>query len=314
MAHEESLLTAWNSLLSASPKSTNGAVLLLVLGWLGPAVYLPWWLWSRRDEASMIWLPIALLTAVTAQFTFVHTLYLAFQPASQALVIAIGEKQMPPLFLIDRMLDWVMAWGVLALLAGSGWLAYHAIMRAQHEVARLRPLALVVAGILLLGISVGLQGQQQGGINGLLWLQLTWAGLTSIWLAAGGMLTVLAPAERGERTTVQVACWLSLIALIAIPPGPAFRGLHALWEPMKALSVPRGLVVLTLVVTGICTALALPRWFDRQTTPSPRPGAAWGIIAPFLFACLLLTLGLFGGHLNHLLTQIAHSLQQAIYP
>jgi hypothetical protein len=309
LAHGDVLPTAYSFLLSASPQATNATVLLLVLAWLGPAVYLPWWLWARRDEPSMIWLPAALSLCVAAQFTLVHMLYLAFPPASRDIIL---HTRITPLFLIDRTLSWMTAWGLLALLIGSGWLAYHLVLRVPVTVNRLRPLALVCGGILLLGISIGLQGQRHGGVTGLFWLQLTWVGMVCTWLAAGGMLSVLAPIEQAERATVQVACWLAVIMLMAFPPGPGFRGLVALWEPMRMLSLPRTLVAFTLVVTGLCAGMALPRWFAQQHVPSPRPGAAWGIGGPFLLAFLLLTLGLFGGQLTPLLDSIHHSLLQTM--
>ena len=307
LAHGDSLVNAWSLLSIADPRATNGAVLLLVLGLLGPSIYLTWWIWARRDEQAMLWLSAVLLLSVAAQAVFVHIVFLAFPPVSLALQRA---THVTALFLIDRTLGWLTAWGLLALLAGSGWLAYYAIMRIPPRVERLRPLALVAAGVLLLGISVGLQGQQHGGIAGLLWLQLTWVGVTCVWLAAGGMLSALAPAEHSERTTMKVACWLSLFVLMAIPPGPAWRGLAALWEPMRALNVPGMLVVFTLVIAGLSVAAVLPRWFAQQVVLIPRPGAAWGIIGPFLLAFLLILLGLFGGHLVPLLETIGHSLQQ----
>lgn len=311
MSHGELLPNAYSFLSAASPQATNATVLLLVLAWLGPAIYLPWWLWSRRDEPSMIWLPAMLSLCVTAQFTLVHILYLAFPPASPDLT---RSTQITPLFLMERTLSWMTAWGLLALLIGSGWLAYHLIMRQPISVNRLRPLALVCGGILLLGISVGLQGQKHGGITGLFWLQLTWVGMVCTWLAAGGMLSVLAATEQTERTTLQVACWLVVIMLMAIPPGPGFRGLAAMWKPMHDLSLPRVLVAFTLVVTGLCVGVAMPRWFAQQHVSSPRPGAAWGIIGPFLLAFLLLTLSLFGGQLSPLLANISRSLQQTMIP
>ncbi|MHB9109896.1 MAG: hypothetical protein ACYDCO_22825 [Armatimonadota bacterium] len=307
LAHGDSLVNAWSLLSIADPRATNGAVLLLALGLLGPSFYLTWWIWARRDEQAMLWLAAVLLMSVVAQSAFVHIVFLAFPPVGLELQRA---THVSALFLIDRTLGWMTAWGLLALLAGSGWLAYYAIMRIAPRVERLRPLALVAAGVLLLGISVGLQGQQRGGITGLLWLQLTWVGVTSVWLAAGGMLSVLMPSEQSERTTVKVACWLSLLVLMAIPPGPVYRGLAALWEPMKALNVPGMLVVFTLVIAGLSVAAVLPRWFAQQVVLTPRPGAAWGIIAPFLLAFLLIILGFFGWHFAPLMEAIGHSLQQ----
>jgi type III secretory pathway component EscS len=307
LAHGDNLVNAWSILSVADPRATGGIALLLALGFLGPSIYLPWWIWARRDERAMIWLPAVLLASVAAQSVFIHTLYLAFPPASTELQISAGVT---PFFLIDRTLGWITAWGLLALLAGSGWLVFHAVMRSAPRVAGLRPLALVAAGMLLLGISVGVQGQGQGGINGLLWLQLTWMGITCVWLASGGMLSALAASEQAERTTVQIACWMSLLVLMAIPPGPAWRGLAALWEPMKELSVPRMLVVFTLVAAGLSAGAALPRWFAQQTVSTPRAGAAWGIIGPFLLAFLLVALGLLGWHLSPLLEVISRSLQQ----
>jgi len=307
LAHRDSLMNAWSILSVADPRATNGIVLLLALGLLGPSIYLSWWLWPRRDERTMVWLPAVLPASVAAQSAFIHVLYLTFPPAGEELQRAAGVA---PFFLIDRALGWITSWGLLALLAGSGWLVFHAVMRSAPKVGRLRPLALVAAGVLLLGISVGVQSQQQGGISGLLWLQLSWMGITCVWLASGGMLSALATAEQSERTMVQIACWMSLLVLMAIPPGPVYRGLAALWEPMKELSVPRVLVAFTLVVAGLSAGFALPRWFAQQAAPTPRAGAAWGIIGPFLLAFLLVALGVFGWLMSPLLDVIGHSLRQ----
>ncbi len=56
--------------------------------------------------------------------------------------------------------------------------------------------------------------------------------------------------------------------------------------------IPPALIVFALLVTGLCTALLLPRWVAVQQAETPRPGAGWGILAPFLLALILVTCGL----------------------
>ncbi len=310
LAHGDTLVNAWSFLLSASPKYTNAAILLLTLGWLGPAVYLPWWMWMRREELAAVWLPAVLLVCVVGHVTLVHLLYLSFPAASEVFLRSTGTEQ---LFLIKRILGWVLAWGVLALLVGGGWLAYTVAMKHETHRGSLRPLMLVAAGLMLLGLSVGVLSPHQQGAAGLLWLQLTWVGTLCIWLVAGSVLAALSPTEQSERTTVLTACWMALAALVALPPGPGYRGLAALWQPMQQLGVPRALVVCTLVVTGLCAVLLLPRWAADQTSPTPRAGATWGIIGPFALAFLLLALGLFGDYLTPVLALLRTSLQQSYF-
>jgi len=302
------LLEVWSRLSSVSTNFTNGIVLLLALGWLGPALYLPWFLWNRRDEPAMVWLPAVLVVSTVAHLVFVHTLFQVFPEASPALELGAG---LDPHFLVQRMMHWMMLWGLVALLAGSIWLAWFRVLRLPFAVSQLRPLPLVAGGLLLIGISVGLQEQQGdnlASLYGLLWLQLGWTGVIAVWLTAGGLLTALTAGETLERTVVQFACWLSLVALAGAPPGPTFRGLAALWQPLAQVDVPRPLILFTLVVTAASLAAALPRWAAQQAAPSPRPGAAWGILAPFLTALLLIILGLLGGALTPLFQLIGLSL------
>jgi len=310
MAPHDTLTKIWSALLFTSPISTNSALLLIVLGWLGPAVYLPWWCWMRREEQAMIWLPSALLFTLVGCFTLIHLLFLAFPAENPSLS---NMAHLEHLFLIKRLLGWMLIWGFMALLTGAGWLGYTAFIKPQQETGALRPLALVAAGMLLLGFSIGLQSPwQQQGIIGLLWLQLTWTGTVVIWLSAGALLPALALQERGERGIVLAALWISLAALVALPPGPGFYGLAALWEAMGQFDAPRVLVVLALLVSGLSAGFMLPRWALRQYARLPRPGVGWGIIGPFAVAFVLVACGLLAPRLGPVMNLIRESLLQTV--
>ena len=307
MAPQDVLTRIWSALLFTSPKSTNIAILFLVLGWLGPAVYLPWWCWMRREEQAVIWLPAALVLTLAGNLTLVHVLFLAF-PAENPFFSNLAHIE--HLFLIKRLLGWMLAWGLMALLVGAGWLSYTAMTKRGREPMALRPLALVAAGVMLLGVSTGLQAAQ--GIAGLLWLQLTWACTMVVWLSAGALLPALTLEEGGERGILLTALWLSLAAIVALPPTPGFLGCAALWAAMLQLGVPQPLVVISLIAGGLSAAVILPRWALGQRALVPRPGAGWGIIGPFTLAFALIACGFLAPRFDPLLSLIRQSLLQTI--
>ncbi len=163
VTHGEILTNLYSALLSSSPHATNGIVLLLAMGWLGPAAYLPWWLWVRREEESMVYLPAALLLATAGHLTLVHVLFLSFPAAGAAFNQATGVEY---LFLVRRVLGWLLAWGLLAVLTGAGWLAYRTILMHKVRISSLRPLILVTTGLLILGVAGGLLAQGGQGSSG----------------------------------------------------------------------------------------------------------------------------------------------------
>lgn len=309
LAHGEILTNLWSILLSASPRATNGIMLLLALGWLGPAAYLPWWLWMRREEQSMIFLPAALLLATVGHLTLVHLLFLAFPAGGSAFVQATGVEY---LFLVRRVLGWMLAWGLLALLAGAGWLAYMLVLQRKVQQESLRALSLVATGMLILGVAGGLLAQQGKGISGLCWVQLAWVGFNSIWLSASGMLPVLTSNEHTERRTVQVALWVALATLVAVPPLAGFHGLAALWSTLHQAGLPPTLIVFTLAVSLLCAGAMLPRWVTLQRAETPRAGAGWGILGPFLMTLVLLACGLLAYQLTPGFELVKQSLLQAL--
>lgn len=309
LAHGDILTNLWSNLLSASPRATNGLVLLLALGWLGPAVYLPWWLWTRRDEQAMVFLPAALLLAVVGPLTLVHVLFLSFPVSGTELTQLVPEAK--PLFLVRNVLGWLLAWGLLALLTGAGWLACLVVQYRKAHPGLLRPLVLVSTGLLLLGIAGGLLGQRGNGLLGMLWLQLAWVGSLGIWPAANGLLPALTRNERGERATVLLSCWLALAALVAVPWLPGYRGLAALWGVLSQAAMPPGLIVFALIVTALSAGYLLPRWAATQQADTPHPGVGWGIIAPFAMAFCLVACGLLASQFHTLFALIRQSLLQA---
>lgn len=309
--HGSNLTTFWTSLLQASPRATNGAVFFIAVGWLGPAVYLPYWLWVRREEQAMVWLPTALPVALAGNLALVHLLFLAFPPGSAVFNLAAGVEH---LFLIRRVLNWMLAWGVLALLIGAGWLAYGLLLKQDRRPDALRPLSLAAAGWMLLALPLALLANNGRGIDGLLWLQLTWASLITVWLCANGLLAAITTRELGERATVLTALWLTLLALVACPFTAGFRGLSTFWGVLQQLHVPSLLLVVGLGVTAVSTGIGLPRWAARESSPAPRPGVAWGTLGPFAVAFLLVASGLLGDHFDPLITAIRHSLLQTLLP
>ncbi|MHB9131263.1 MAG: hypothetical protein ACYDBB_09265 [Armatimonadota bacterium] len=308
LAHGEWVTGMWSSLLSAPPKATNGATLLLLLGWCGPAMFIPWWLWARREEEAMTWLPAALMLSVVGMLTPVRLLFFAYPGGVGGLVRLPGLEH---LFLVRNLLNWLTAWGVLAILVGAGWLAYDTIRRRQVNLESLRPLSLVAGGLLLVGMGAGFLAQQFAGVAGLLWMQVMWAGVITIWLAGGGLLSALTSNERGERMTVQIALYLALATLVAVPFTPGYWGMANLWRQLQQSGLPRGLLIVALVITAICGAWLLPRWAQHQQSPVPRQGSGWGILGPFAFAFAVIALGLFAPYLAPLFTVIHKSLLQA---
>ncbi len=308
-AHGESLQTAWSPLLAGNPHATHGAMLLVLLGWLGPLVYLPWWSWDRRREEAALWQPAMVLLAMTGMLALVRLIFLAFPAGS---IEFSRDTSLHGQFLIKRIFTWLTAWGLLALLAGAGLLVASVVSR-REELRRLglRPLVLVLAGVLLVCLAAGLQAPRGTGIGGLLWAQLGWVGSLGILLASAGMLDALTPAERTERGVVLAALTVGLASLAALPPFPGFRGLAALWNPLQRAGTSHVLLVLTLVVSVLCAGWLSRRWTREHAASEHRPGAAWGILAPFSLALLLLFLGLLAPIFAPLVQLVRASLMQS---
>ena len=160
MAPAADLLGLWNILLAAPVQATHLSLLLVLLGWLGPAVYLPWWLWHRREEETLICNTAGLLLVVTGVLVFIRLMFFAF-PVGGGRMLA----QLPGvdhLTLIKRLLNWVSGWGMIALLLGAGWLAVNAGLSRRRAEGMLGPLPMAAAGLLLLGLSAGLYGLVAG--------------------------------------------------------------------------------------------------------------------------------------------------------
>jgi hypothetical protein len=68
----------WSVLLASSPRATNSAMLFVIIGCLGPAVYLPWWLWTRRSDEAAVWFPSAMLVMVTGVLVLIRLLFFLF--------------------------------------------------------------------------------------------------------------------------------------------------------------------------------------------------------------------------------------------
>jgi hypothetical protein len=303
----------WNVLLAYSPQSTHLALLLVLLGWLGPAVYLPWWLWNRREETSLIWTPAALMLAVTGVLSLIRLVFFAFP-------IGGGEMlaQLPGvdhLALIKRLLSWVAGWGMIALILGAGWMAINIAFRRRAARGMLDPLPLAAAGILLLGLAAGLYGlvaetgpRRDQAIIGLFWMVPTWAGALVIWLTASHLLSAFTLSERAARMVLQVAVWVALAALIALPPTSGFRGLLAVYHNWRYFGMSPVIVIILLLLIAVGAGLQLPAWCRRHLAAKPHEGAGWGIFSPLLFALLLAIGGLLAGPLTPLFSLIRQSL------
>ncbi|MHB9024262.1 MAG: hypothetical protein ACYC7E_08810 [Armatimonadota bacterium] len=308
LVHGETTTSIWSALLFAPPRAVSAALLLVLLAWLGPACYLPWWLWNRREEQAMVWLPAALLLATAGVLTLARLVLFAFP------VIGIGNDQLPELehiFFARRLFGWVLGWGALALCIGAGWLASSVILRRETHTGILRPLALVFAGMLLLGIGTGFQHQSIGVVTGVLWLQLTWVGLLCVWLVTGGLLPALLSTEHAERATLAVCLAAALASVALIPLTPGYRTFVLVFTPLQRFGVPQALVILVMAVAAISAALLLPRWIRTQVSPIRREGVGWGILGPFALTLGLLSCGLFAGQLSPLLETVARYLLQA---
>jgi hypothetical protein len=307
LANGASLDHASTQILSAPPRAVSAALLCTLLGMVGPAFYLPWWLWARRDEGAMLWMPAALLTAGAGPLALVRLLYAVFPARSTALLQLTGMEQ---LTFITRLLWWLNTWGLLALLVGAGWMVW-LVVRRSETAEGLRPLAVVAPGLLLIGLAGGLHAAGGTGVAGMLWLQLTWVAVTGVWVAGNGLLPALAPSERTERGVVQTAQLLALAALVAVPFTAGYHGLVPLVGALNTLHTPLPLLVLCLVVTAVCSLLLLPRWLRVAGAATPRPGAGWGILGPFTLAILLTFAGLLAVRLTPLFALITASLLQA---
>ncbi|HEX2948153.1 MAG TPA: hypothetical protein VHV83_01050 [Armatimonadota bacterium] len=307
------MVNMWSVLLSTPPHAMNGAMLFISLAWLGPAIYLPWWLWEKSDEETMVWMPAALLITMAGTLTLVRLLFYIFPAGGGDFSQLPGVEH---LFLIKRILNWLLSWGLLALAGGSMWLAYTAF-RSKLSGRSLRPIIFVVSGLLLLGIAGGVlgvsdgpHGHRDGSIAGLLWVLLTWAGVITVWLSAKKLLLAL-PNERDERTVLTISLWGTLAALVAIPPMPGFRALVSLWSTWKHFNAPPLVVVMFLLLTAVSAGFQLPQWIAAKNGSTPRVGAGWGIIGPFMLVVLLFLLGVFAGPFSPVLRLIRLSLLQA---
>ena len=315
MAPSADLSGLWNVLLASSASSMHLALLLVLLGWLGPAVYLPWWVWRRSEEVTLIWTPAALLLAVSGVLALIRLVFFAFPVGGGGVLAQLpGVDQ---LTLIKRLISWVAGWGIIALLLSAGWLVVNVGRWRRAAWGVLQPLPLAAAGLLLLGLAAGLFGlvaevgpRRDQALNGLLWLLPTWAGALVICLTAGSLLSALTLRERTERRVLQASVWGALAALVALPPSSGFRGVLADYPTWRIAGMSPRLVLLLLVLLAIGAGLQLPAWCRRRVAETPRAGTGWGIIAPFLFALLLVTGGLLAGPLSPLFTLIRQSLLQ----
>ncbi|HEY3416607.1 MAG TPA: hypothetical protein VGM23_06965 [Armatimonadota bacterium] len=309
LAHGEATTTVWSTLVSAPPRAVSGSTLLVLLAWLGPACYLPWWLWNRREEQAMVWLPAALSLAVVGVLTLTRLIYFSFPVIDTGSVQLLGLEH---LFFVKRLFGWVLGWGALALFVGAGWLAYPVVLRREMHTGILRPLTLVISGMLLIGLGVGYQNQYVSAVIGVLWLQFAWVGLLCVWLTAGGLLPALQTTERPERLTLGVSLSLALISIAVIPPTPGYRSFAVFAAPLYRFGLPAVLVILAMVIAAVSTGLLLPRWYHSQASPIRREGVGWGIIGPFALTLALLVCGLLAGQLTPLFKLIAQSLLQAL--
>lgn len=312
-APSANLTELWGMLLSSAGQTTHIALLLVLLGWLGPAVYLPWWLCRRREQETLIWTPAALLLVVTGVLAIIRLIFFAFPVGGGgALALLPGVDH---LALIKRLLSWVSGWGMIALLLGTGWMVVNSTLRRRITRGMLDPLPIVAASLLLLGLSAGLLGLVGGvglhrsqAINGLLWLAPTWAGVLVIWLTSGHLLSALVQQEQVERRVLQIALWGSLAALVALPPSGGWYAVRAFFHTWRQYGTPPALVIVLLLLFAVGAALQLPAWCRRRVADTPHAGTGWGVFPPLLLALLLLTAGLFAAKLAPLFTLIRQSL------
>ncbi len=81
---------------------------------------------------------------------------------------------------------------------------------------------------------------------------------------------------------------------------------------MHQAGLPPALLIITLAVSLICAGLMLPRWVALQVTDTPRAGAGWGILGPFLMMLVLLVCGLLAHQLLPGFDLVKQSLLQAL--
>jgi hypothetical protein len=312
LAHGNAL-TENGALLAASPRVSSGAALLVVLGWLGLAAYLPWWLGGRRDEPALVWQPAGLVLATTGVVGTVRLLALAFPVRQFAAWPGMGDH----MIFLQGILVWLLGWGMFALLAGTAWAIYLAIVhrRGAAGLVALRPLPWIALGALLLGTFGGLRAlaspvdaESLRGAVGLLWAQFAWLGVVGVWLTAGSTLSALTTRERGERGLVVAALALALVALAGAPPMPAFHAWGNLWGSLTRAGLSPLVPLVGLVAAAGSLGWLLPRWAAGQSAPQPRPGAAWGLLAPFLLAGALLAGGLLATPLRPAFTAVWRAL------
>ncbi len=296
------LTNLWQVLLNSSVGASSAALLMVMLGMLCPAVYLPWWLWLRREDARMVWQPAAGILALTGVLTLVRLVCFTF-PGSE--LQALPNVNIDQLYLLNKVLVWLAGWGMLAVYGGVIWQVYLAIVARKRRIslAYLHPLALVLGGMLLLGLAAGFQAHGGAGvkdnISGILWTQFAWLSAMLVWLAGGGILPALTLKERSERVVVIVSMIVALASLCAVPLTPGFIALKSHWPILYA----PWLVVVALGLMAIAVGFTLPRWLAHQTTPSLRDGAGWGIFPAFIGAALLLAAALFATPLIDIVRQ-----------
>lgn len=308
------LTNMWNALLTVSPRAVNGVILLLAIAWLGPAVYLPWWLWARRDAATTVWIPASLCLSVAGVLAFTRVLFFVFPAGGGDITQLPGVEH---LYMVKHILHWMLAWGFFSLLLGAGWLVYASVRRVTPT-AMFRPIVLLASGLLLLGIAggaLGLTGEQQqtvrSAMTGMLWIIPTWAGAITVWLAVGNLLPQLTHHERSERIVLYGALGMATAALLAVPPTTGFYGIRTLWSSWGQFGASPAIILISLLVALCCIGWQLPRYLSTQVAASSHPGTGWGVIGPFAFAFVLLAAGVLAGPLAPLFSLIRISLLQA---
>jgi hypothetical protein len=258
---------------------------------------------------------LAVVLPVVGVLALVRLLFFIFPAGGGNFVQLPGVEHV---FLLRQLLNWLLAWGILALLVGAGWLAAAVARRRPVTSQTLRPVSFVAAGLLLLGLAGGVLGAAEGWPSphgeaaiGLLWLVLAWAGNLAIWLSVVHLLPVLAATEHGERLSLYFACWVATAILVACPLTAGYWGLANCWMSWQQYHTPPVLIVTALLVSAGSLLLLLPRWLRTLMAQTPRIGAGWGILGPFMLACALLVCGLCAGPLHPLFLLIRQSLLQA---
>ncbi|MEI7831759.1 MAG: hypothetical protein WCJ56_00955 [bacterium] len=290
----------WQVLMNAREGASSAALLMVMLGMLGPAIYLPWWLWVRREDARMVWQPAAGILALTGVMVLVRLVCFTFPGPALLLIPNLNFDQ---LYLIKKLLIWLSGWGMLAVFGGALWQANLAVLqlfsKRRMTLGYLHPLALILGGMLLLGLAAGFQAQGvsektvNSGMDGLLWTQLGWCIALLIWLVGGGILPALALKERGERGIIIGSMVVALASICAFPLTPGYAVFRLLWATLPSPL----LLVAALVITAAAVASLLPRWLEHQATPVLRPGSGWGIFPSFIGAVIIIASGIFAGPL-----------------